>query len=97
MVPLARRPVDRAVSLVSRSADGEIEVRLLSALGIRAIRGSGARGRKTADKGGVGALRVTIRTLADGETVVPTADVPTVARHRGLGIVTLAKRSGWPS
>lgn len=96
MVPLARRPGDRAVSLVSRSADGEIEARLLVAMGIRAIRGSGARGRKTADKGGAGALRAMIRALADGETVVLTADVPKVARRCGLGIVTLAKLSGRP-
>lgn len=96
MVPLARRPGDRAVSLVSRSADGEIEACLLSALGIRAIRGSGARGRKTAEKGGVGALRAMVRALAGGETVVLTADVPKVARRCGLGIVTLAKLSGKP-
>jgi lysophospholipid acyltransferase (LPLAT)-like uncharacterized protein len=96
MVPLARRPGDRAVSLVSRSADGEIEARLLTALGIRAIRGSGAGGRKTAEKGGVGALRAMMRALAGGETVVLTADVPKVARHCGLGIVTLAKLSGRP-
>jgi lysophospholipid acyltransferase (LPLAT)-like uncharacterized protein len=96
MVPLARRPGDPAVSLVSRSADGEIEARLLSALGIRAIRGSGARGRKTAEKGGAGALRAMIRALSGGETVVLTADVPKVARRCGLGIVTLAKLSGRP-
>ncbi len=96
MVPLARRPGDRAVSLVSRSADGEIEARLLSALGIRAIRGSGARGRKTAEKGGAGALLAMLRALAGGETVVLTADVPKVARRCGLGIVTLAKLSGRP-
>ena len=96
MVPLAHRPGDRTVSLVSRSADGEIEARLLSALGIRTIRGSGARGRKTAEKGGAGALRAMIRALVAGETVVLTADVPKVARHCGLGIVTLAKMSGRP-
>lgn len=96
MVPLARRREDRAASLVSRSADGEIEARLLAALGIRAIRGSGARGRKTAAKGGVAALRAMLRALADGEMVVLTADVPKIARKAGLGIVTLAKLSGRP-
>lgn len=96
MVPLARRPGDPSVSLVSRSADGEIEARLLTALGIRAIRGSGARGRKTASKGGAGALLAMLRALSGGETVVLTADVPKVARRCGLGIVTLAKLSGRP-
>jgi lysophospholipid acyltransferase (LPLAT)-like uncharacterized protein len=96
MLPFARRPEDPTASLVSRSADGEIEARLLSALGIRAIRGSGAQGRKTAAKGGVAALRAMLRALAGGEMVVLTADVPKVARHCGLGIVTLAKLSGCP-
>lgn len=96
MVPLARRPSDRAASLVSRSADGEFAARMLTALGIRVIRGSGARGRKTAEKGGVAALRAMLRALADGEMVVLTADVPKVARRCGPGIVLLAKLSGRP-
>jgi lysophospholipid acyltransferase (LPLAT)-like uncharacterized protein len=96
LVPFARRPQDPAASLVSRSTDGEIEARLLASLGIRAIRGSGARGRKTATKGGVSALRAMLRALAGGETVVLTADVPQVSRLCGLGIVTLAKLSGRP-
>jgi lysophospholipid acyltransferase (LPLAT)-like uncharacterized protein len=96
MVPLARRPQDPAASLVSRSADGEIEARLLTSLGIRAIRGSGAGGRRTATKGGVAALRAMLRALAGGEMVVLTADVPKRARHCGLGIVLLAKLSGRP-
>lgn len=96
MVPFARRPQDPAVSLVSRSGDGEFEARLLDALGIRAIRGSGAGGRKTVDKGGIAALRAMMRALAGGEMVVLTADVPKVARKCGLGIVTLAKFSGRP-
>ena len=96
LVPLARRRGDPAASLVSRSADGEIEARLLAALGIRAIRGSGAGARKTSEKGGVAALRAMLRALSGGEMVVLTADVPKVARRCGLGIVTLAKLSGRP-
>lgn len=96
LVPLARRPSDRAASLVSRSADGEFAARMLAALGIRVIRGSGARGRKTAEKGGVAALRAMLRALADGEMVVLTADVPKVSRRCGPGIVLLAKLSGRP-
>lgn len=96
MVPLARRASDPAAGLVSRSADGEFAARMLTALGIRVIRGSGARGRKTAEKGGVVALRAMLRALADGEMVVLTADVPKVARRCGPGIVLLAKLSGRP-
>ena len=45
MAPFLRRPQDRAASLVSRSPDGEFNAVALAHLGIRPIRGSGARGR----------------------------------------------------
>jgi lysophospholipid acyltransferase (LPLAT)-like uncharacterized protein len=96
MVPFARRPGDRAVSLVSRSADGEINAVVLRRLGIGAIRGSGARGRDVRRKGGAQALRAMLRALRSGETVVMTADVPKVARRCGRGIVVLAQHSGRP-
>ena len=57
MVHFAKRPQDRAASLVSRSGDGELNAVALRRLGIRAIRGSGARGRKVREKGGATALR----------------------------------------
>ncbi|HEX2509814.1 MAG TPA: DUF374 domain-containing protein, partial [Microvirga sp.] len=41
MVHFAKRPEDRAASLVSRSGDGELNAIALRHLGIRAIRGSG--------------------------------------------------------
>jgi lysophospholipid acyltransferase (LPLAT)-like uncharacterized protein len=94
MVPFLRAPDQRSASLVSRSRDGEINAIALEKLGIRAIRGSGARGRDPRSKGGAGALRAMLKALADGETVVLTADVPKIARRAGEGIVTLARLSG---
>ena len=96
MAPFIRRPEDRAASLVSRSRDGELNAIALQHLGIRAIRGSGARGRDPRQKGGASALRAMLKALADGETMFLTADVPKIARRCGIGIVTLARMSGRP-
>jgi lysophospholipid acyltransferase (LPLAT)-like uncharacterized protein len=96
MVHFLNRPGDRAASLVSRSRDGEINAIALERLGVRAIRGSGARGRDLRAKGGADALRAMLKALAGGETVVLTADVPKIARRAGEGIVTLARLSGRP-
>lgn len=96
MIHFARRPQDRAASLVSRSRDGELNAVALRHLGVRAIRGSGARGRRTAAKGGASAMLAMLRALREGEMVVMTADVPKIARVCGEGIVALAQRSGRP-
>src|SRR5919206_500663 len=96
MIHFAKRPQDAAASLVSRSADGEINALALRHLGVRAIRGSGARGRDPRSKGGARALRSMMRALEAGEMVVMTADVPKIARACGEGIVTLARLSGRP-
>ncbi|MGO4573415.1 lysophospholipid acyltransferase family protein [Microvirga sp. 2TAF3] len=96
MIHFAKRPQDRAASLVSRSGDGEFNAIALRHLGIRAIRGSGARGRNIRKKGGVLAMRSMLRALSDGEMVVMTADIPKIARICGDGIVTLAQMSGRP-
>ncbi len=96
MAPYLRRPHDRAASLVSRSRDGEFNAVALHHLGIRAIRGSGARGRDQRAKGGAQALRGLLSALEDGENAFLTADVPKVARHCGEGIVILARLSGRP-
>src|SRR3954464_3503119 len=96
MVHFAKRPQDRAASLVSRSPDGEVNAIALRHAGVRAIRGSGARGRDFRDKGGVAAMRAMVRALNDGEMVVMTADVPKIARRCGEGIVTLARLSAGP-
>ncbi|MBF9231754.1 lysophospholipid acyltransferase family protein [Microvirga alba] len=96
MIHFAKRPQDRAASLVSRSGDGEFNAIALRHLGVRAIRGSGARGRDIRKKGGVQAMRAMMRALSDGEMVVMTADIPKIARVCGEGIVTLAQISGRP-
>jgi lysophospholipid acyltransferase (LPLAT)-like uncharacterized protein len=99
MIHFAKRPQDRAASLVSRSGDGELNAIALGRLGVRAIRGSAERGRRVRnrrDRGGAAALRAMLRALADGEMVVLTADVPKVSRVCGPGIVTLAQLSGRP-
>jgi lysophospholipid acyltransferase (LPLAT)-like uncharacterized protein len=96
MIHFAKRPGDRAASLVSRSGDGELNAIALRHLGVRAIRGSGARGRDIRAKGGVAALRGMLRALENGEMVVLTADVPKTSRVCGIGIVTLAQLSGRP-
>jgi lysophospholipid acyltransferase (LPLAT)-like uncharacterized protein len=96
MVHFARRPGDRFASLVSRSRDGDLNATLLHHLGVRAIRGSGARGRDPRAKGGARAMRDMLRALAEGETIVMTADVPKVSRRCGPGIVALAQLSGRP-
>jgi lysophospholipid acyltransferase (LPLAT)-like uncharacterized protein len=96
MIHFAKRPQDRAASLVSRSPDGEFNAIALRHLGVRAIRGSGARGRDIRKKGGVQAMRAMLRALDDGEMVVLTADIPKISRICGEGIVTLAQLSGRP-
>jgi lysophospholipid acyltransferase (LPLAT)-like uncharacterized protein len=99
MIHFARRPEDRAASLVSRSGDGELNAVALRHLGVRAIRGSAERGRRTRkdrSRGGVAAMRGMLRALAAGEMVVMTADIPKVSRVCGPGIVTLAQLSGRP-
>jgi lysophospholipid acyltransferase (LPLAT)-like uncharacterized protein len=96
MIHFAKRAQDRAASLVSRSGDGEFNAIALRHLGIRAIRGSGARGRDIRKKGGVSAMRAMMRALSDGEMVVMTADIPKISRICGEGIVTLSQISGRP-
>ena len=96
MIHFAKRKEDKAASLVSRSADGELNACVLRHLGIRAIRGSGARGRNIREKGGISATLAMLRALEGGEMVVMTADVPKISRICGLGIVTLAQLSGRP-
>jgi lysophospholipid acyltransferase (LPLAT)-like uncharacterized protein len=82
--------------LISRHRDGEINAIAAEHLGIGAIRGSGDHGVEFARKGGVGAFRQMLATLAQGISVTLTADVPKVSRVAGPGIVRLAALSGRP-
>jgi hypothetical protein len=96
MVPFGRPDWMAATSLVSRHGDGEFNAIALRELGIGAIRGSGAHGRKVREKGGASAFLAMLRELKRGQTMVLTADVPKVARVAGDGIVRLAQASGRP-
>lgn len=96
MVPFGRPEWMKASSLVSRHGDGELNAIALRELGIGAIRGSGAHGRKVREKGGASAFFAMIRAIEDGNTMVLTADVPKVARVVGSGIVKLAQVTGRP-
>ncbi len=80
--------------LISRHRDGEINAIAAENLGIGTIRGSGDTGGRFDLKGGVGAFKAMIDTLASGSNVALTADVPKVARVAGLGVIKLAQHSG---
>lgn len=96
MIHYAWPPGARIAALISRHQDAELNAVLLKRLGVKAIRGSGGRAEKMRRRGGVTALLDMLRTLAEGHTVVMTADVPKVSRVAGPGIVTLARLSGRP-
>lgn len=96
MIPFARPDWMPACSLVSRHGDGGFNAIALRELGIGAIRGSGALGRKVREKGGASAFLAMVRRLAAGDTMVLTADIPKRARVAGVGIVSLARASGCP-
>jgi lysophospholipid acyltransferase (LPLAT)-like uncharacterized protein len=96
MIPFARPEWMPACSLVSRHGDGGFNAVALRELGIGAIRGSGALGRKVREKGGASAFLAMVRRLAAGDTMVLTADIPKRARVAGPGIIALARASGRP-
>jgi lysophospholipid acyltransferase (LPLAT)-like uncharacterized protein len=86
----------RAKVLISRHRDGEFNAIAAERLGIGTIRGSGDHGSAFHRKGGVGAFKEMVRSLAEGYNVASTADVPKRARVAGLGIIMLARESGRP-
>ena len=86
----------KVAAMVSRHGDGDLVAGVLGKFGISAIRGAGAGIRKR-DRGGVYALRASVRALRDGSIVAMTADVPVgTPRSAGSGIVMLARLSGRP-
>lgn len=86
----------RAKVLISKHRDGEFNAIAAERLGIGTIRGSGDHGGAFHRKGGVGAFREMVQTLADDYNVALTADVPKRSRVAGLGIIMLARESGRP-
>ena len=88
----------RAAAMISRSLDGEVTARVVEHFGNQTIRASGGRNSKTVlKKGGMVGFLEMLRFMETGGNVVQTADIPRgVARRAGLGIVTLAQRSGNP-
>jgi lysophospholipid acyltransferase (LPLAT)-like uncharacterized protein len=95
MVPFIRRNYAAKV-LISRHRDGEINAVAAERLGVGTIRGSGDASGRFDLKGGVGAFKGMLTTLAEGCSVALTADVPKVARVAGVGIIKLAQLSGRP-
>lgn len=98
LIPYAAPRDQRFVSLVSRSADAEINARVILRAGHDVIRGSGGRVREQAsNKGGISAMIAMRDALRAGTNVVMIADISKgEARQAGEGVVRLAKISGRP-
>jgi lysophospholipid acyltransferase (LPLAT)-like uncharacterized protein len=88
----------KAVAMVSRSADAEINAMVLERLGMGTVRGSGGRGgRQKMNKGGARALLALKKALLAGNNVSMIADIPNgTPREAGMGIIMLARISGRP-
>ena len=82
--------------MISRSLDGEITARVAEAYGSTAIRASGGRNaRHTLSKGALKGFLDMLAALRRGDNVLQTADIPKgTPRRAGLGIITLAQKSG---
>ncbi len=88
----------KVVALFSKSADAELNAKIVEKLGFETVRGSGGREpSRMAEKGGVRALLSLKRALDSSKSVVMIADISkSTAREAGLGVITLAKISGRP-
>lgn len=91
----SKRPL---VAMVSRSADAELNAKVIERFGIETVRGSGGRaGQMQMDKGGAQALVTLKKALDAGKNVCMIADIPHgTPRDAGLGIMLLARLSGRP-
>ncbi len=96
LMPFAAKPHHRAVVMISRHADAELNAVAAERLGIGTIRGSGGTAKSFHRKGAVAATRGLIDALAAGTSVALTADVPKVARVASLGVAVIAQHSGRP-
>jgi len=90
------KPADvRVRILVSNHRDGEVTARVIHKFGVETIRGSGSRSTRWLKKGGVEAFLGLRSSLAEGYTVVLTADgTRGVSRQAGTGVIALARASG---
>jgi len=100
MLPFAR-PVEwpgwSVKAMISRSRDGELNALVAEKLGVGTIRASGGRdGNEVRRRGGVAGFVAALRELAEGHSVMLTADVPKVGKIVGEGIVQIARHSGRP-
>ena len=96
LAPVARRVRHRVDMLVSRHRDGEVYAVAAERLGVGTIRGSGSHSGSFLQKAGVVAFQAMLDSLAAGNSVALSADVPKVARVAGLGVIKLAQASGRP-
>ena len=89
---------DPMATMISRSADAEINALYVEKFGLRVFRGSGGREREKAiEKGGVRGLISMKKALDAGMSVGTVADIPSgTSRDAGMGIITLAELSGRP-
>lgn len=97
MLPIMKPKREAEVkAMVSRHGDAELIGDVLRRFGMELIRGAGA-GKRKRNRGGASAMRETLRSLESGATVCMTADVPPgPARRAGVGIATIAAKSGRP-
>lgn len=97
MMVAALRPENTKVAaMVARHGDAELIGEAMQALDVELIRGAGA-GTRRRDRGGAAALRASLGALADGYSLVMTADVPPgPARVTGPGIIAIGRMSGRP-
>jgi lysophospholipid acyltransferase (LPLAT)-like uncharacterized protein len=98
LIPFLAPENANVVTLFSKSADAEINAKLVERMGFETVRGSGGRDPATSqNKGGASALIALKRALDAGKSVVMIADISkSTPRQSGLGIITLARISGRP-
>jgi lysophospholipid acyltransferase (LPLAT)-like uncharacterized protein len=85
-------------ALLSRSADAEINARIVERFGHETVRGSGGRNEGNDNsKGGARALIALKRELDQGKSTAMIADISkSTARQAGMGVILLARLSGRP-
>jgi lysophospholipid acyltransferase (LPLAT)-like uncharacterized protein len=98
MMPFASPKGLGVAAMLSRSADAEINARVIAKFGMETVRGSGGRDKvQRGGKGGAQALILMKKALERGKSAVMIADISKgSARIAGEGIILLARLSGRP-